>query len=115
MVMAALLGMAFSSLGGVAQADFTATISDSASNPYAWVYVPRAIEVTTGDTVTWVNTGVAPHSVTGANFDSGNLDPGQRFQWTFNQAGTYAIYCSLHPWMVESVVVSDNAASAPSE
>lgn len=93
-----------------AEADLAAGMADSAANPYAWAYQPRTIQITTGDTVTWTNNGVAPHSVTssnGAGFDSGDMQPGQSFQWTFGQAGEYPFYCTLHPWMTGTVTVAD--------
>ena len=113
-VMGLLLVAYFAALPAAGQTDSTVGVSDSAANPYAWAYEPRSIQVGTGDTVTWVNDGIAPHTATGDGFDSGNLEPGESFQWAFTTPGTYPFYCTLHPWMLGSVVVTDAGASSTS-
>ena len=72
-------------------------------------YVPSTIRVVIGvnNTVTWVNNDDAPHTVTANNgaFNSGNLNAGQSWSFTFTTPGTYAYYCSYHPWMKGTVIV----------
>ncbi len=66
------------------------------------IYVPAVIEVASGDTVRWTNTGpVNAHTVTtqeGAPepFDSGTKFPTQEFVQTFTKPGVYAYYCRFH-------------------
>ena len=68
---------------------------------------------TVGDTVTWTNTDGRPHTVTsdGGAFDSGNLDEGGAFSFTFSEPGTYTYHCNYHGEMQATIVVQ--AASAP--
>jgi plastocyanin len=39
-------------------------------------------------------------------FDSGIIQTGQTFRYTFNDPGTFEYYCTLHPSMVGKIVVS---------
>jgi plastocyanin len=68
---------------------------------------PTSITVSTGNTVTWTNDDTLPHTVTAQDdlFDSGILDPGATFAWTFTDPGSIAYHCQLHPNMQGTVVV----------
>jgi plastocyanin len=75
-------------------------------------YVPSIISVKEDQTVTWSNEDVAFHSVTSgiygeptALFDSGYLDPEQKFSYTFDEKGAFDYFCTLHPWMKGKVIV----------
>lgn len=66
-------------------------------------FSPAEIEVTVGTTVTWVNESNEAHTVTsgsGGNhdgiFDSGAVDPGDQFTFTFEETGTYDYFCIPH-------------------
>ena len=85
----------------------TVSIKNFAFNP------PNAT-VAAGTTVTWVNNDQAPHTATAddGTFDSGTLQPGQSFSFTFDKAGTYAYHCNIHPDMTATVTVSGAGASA---
>jgi hypothetical protein len=69
---------------------------------------PATVTVAPGDTVTWHNSGSAPHDVTAAAFKSGNLDPGKSFTWTATAAGRYSYVCRYHQsvGMTGTVVVA---------
>ena len=56
-----------------------------------FAFDPAAVEVPVGATVTWTNTGAAPHTATASDgtFDSGELAPGASFSHTFTAAGTF--------------------------
>ncbi len=73
-------------------------------------YSPATIHLKMGvnNTVTWTNYDTAPHTVTSTDktFDSGNINPGESFTYTFTGAGTYQYYCVYHTWMRGTVVVS---------
>jgi plastocyanin len=69
---------------------------------------PTALTVSPGTTVTWVNGDDTPHTVVAADtrtFRSKPLDTDERFSFTFNQPGTYAYFCSLHPHMTGKIIV----------
>lgn len=79
-------------------------------------YLPMNIEVGVGTEVTWTNDDSLVHTVTSGEsdgrvgepdglFDSGNVDPGGTFSYTFDEPGTYAYYCVPHPWMKATVTV----------
>ncbi len=77
-----------------------------------FLYQPDPVEITTGTEVVWTNQDAAPHTVThgtyvkrGGDFDSGTLEQGQSFAFTFNRAGTYPYTCLIHPEMVGTVKV----------
>jgi plastocyanin len=82
-----------------------------------FAFDPPNITVAPGTTVTWVNNDSAPHTVTATDpagaFDSGTLQPGQSFSFTFTQPGTtYAYYCAIHPSMRGTVTVAGGTAVA---
>lgn len=58
-----------------------------------------------GSTVTWVNEGAAPHTVTGEGFNSGIIRNGMGWQHEFAEAGTYEYWCSNHEGMTGTIVV----------
>jgi len=71
-------------------------------------YQPSSIEVSSGTTVTWVNRDSVEHTITAtdASFNSGNIEIGGMFNWTFTKPGTYQYQCLIHPSMVGEVVVT---------
>ena len=78
-------------------------VSNAGSNSYS----PNPIEAKVGETVTWVNDDSTIHTVssTDGSFDSGILQRGQTFSYTFDKEGEYSYYCALHPNMVGTVSV----------
>jgi nitrite reductase (NO-forming) len=92
------------------QAGVTVVIPDgSGANVNLPGYAPAKITVMIGinSTVTWVNRDSVPHTVTatGGSFNSGNIDPGKSWTYTFNLPGTYTYYCAYHSWMKGTVIV----------
>jgi plastocyanin len=75
------------------------------------------LTIRAGDTVTWNNADDRPHTVTSEDgaFDSGNLDEGASFSFTFSEPGTYAYLCEYHPDMRGTIVVepASSATTAP--
>jgi hypothetical protein len=65
------------------------------------------VSVAVGDTVTWRNTGQAPHNATAddGSFKTANLNNGQSASHTFSQAGTFSYICTIHPQMKGTVRV----------
>ncbi len=76
-------------------------------------FSPAQLTVDSGTTVTWVNQGNAPHTVTAddGSFDSGTLQPGQTFSQTFRSPGTVAYHCNIHRQMAGSVTVSGGGST----
>lgn len=79
-------------------------------------FSPGNLVVQVGDTVTWTNADDRPHTVTASDgsFDSGNLDEGGSFSFTFTEPGTYTYRCEYHPDMQATIVV-EAAPAAPAE
>jgi predicted lipoprotein with Yx(FWY)xxD motif/plastocyanin len=71
------------------------TVNVAISN---FAFAPKTLTVAPGTTVVWTNQDSAGHTVTADNsaFDSGNLNQGATFKFTFTQPGTYAYYCRYH-------------------
>jgi plastocyanin len=65
------------------------------------------IEIAAGTTVTWTNQDSTPHTVSqsGGGFESGKLDNGGTFSFTFDEPGTYEYFCQFHANMKGTIVV----------
>jgi hypothetical protein len=63
--------------------------------------------VAVGDTVTWRNTGQAPHNATAddGSFKTRDLNQGQSASHRFSSAGTFSYICTIHPNMHGTVRV----------
>jgi LPXTG-motif cell wall-anchored protein len=59
-------------------------------------FSPATVTIGVGETVTWTNNGAAPHTSTGPTWDSGTVNPGGSFSFTFNTAGTFDYICEFH-------------------
>jgi plastocyanin len=64
-----------------------------------FAYEPDDFTATAGEPVKWKNTGDAPHTVTfdeeGIE-DSGNIEAGAELSRTFEDAGEFTYFCSIH-------------------
>lgn len=71
---------------------------------------PEALEIAVGTTVTWTNQDSTRHTVTsdpnGDAFQSGTLNEGETFSYTFDEAGTFEYFCEFHANMQGTVIVS---------
>jgi plastocyanin len=70
-------------------------------------YAPAQIDIAVGTTVVWTNDAPLAHTVTADDnsFDSGVIDAGGRWSYTFTRAGTFPFHCTPHPFMKGVVVV----------
>jgi plastocyanin len=64
----------------------------------AFLFLPSALTIPSGTTVTWINDERAKHTATADDgaFDSGNQDLGQSYSVTFNESGVFPYYCRYH-------------------
>jgi plastocyanin len=70
-------------------------------------YTPTTVKVSAGQTIKWVNVSNTSHTVTGNGFDSGNINNNKgQFTFSFSKPGTYKYYCTYHPLMHGTIVVS---------
>jgi plastocyanin len=70
-------------------------------------FSPSSVSIAVGDTVTWRNTGQAPHNATAddGSFKTPTLNNGQSASHTFTQAGTFSYICTIHPNMKGTIRV----------
>ena len=78
-------------------------------------YVPPEITVSSSTTVTWTNEDSIIHTVTEGSpqstgstpaFDFSIIAPNQTWDNTFDTAGEFDYYCTLHPFMTGKVIVT---------
>jgi plastocyanin len=96
-------------------------IPEGASELTDDAYSPNPVEVTVGDTVTWINDDSTTHTATSGSPDSGSTGmfggtdespeiidaDGGTQSFTFDEAGEFPYYCTLHPSMVGTVIVTE--------
>lgn len=74
-----------------------------------YTFSPTKTTIKVGTKVTWTNKSDAPHTVTGTGtwkFKSKVFNPNGTVSYTFSKAGTYHYFCSIHPFMKATVVVT---------
>jgi plastocyanin len=99
--------------GGGAKAHKAASASVNAGD---FFFSPASVTIAVGDTVTWHNSGQAPHNATANNgsFGTGTINPGGSASHTFNSAGTFSYICTIHPQMKGTVRVLSSGGGSSS-
>ncbi len=71
-------------------------------------FKPERIAVAAGDTITWINRDIVPHTVSATNgrFHSGTIAAGARWTRVLSAADTGAYLCRFHPTMRAALVGS---------
>ena len=101
--------------------EVTVRIPQGSSELTENAYTPNPVEVNVGDTVTWINDDITPHTATSGSSSSGStgmfggtddspeiIGPdGGRQSFTFDEAGVFKYYCTLHPNMVGNVIATE--------
>ena len=72
-----------------------------------FAFMPGNLQVPVGANVTWTNYDTAPHSATAkdGSWDTGVFSKGESKTLTFDKAGDYSYYCTVHPSMVARLQV----------
>jgi plastocyanin len=72
-----------------------------------YAFDPTPVTVAVGETVTWTNDDDFAHTSTSDDdaWDSEDIASGATFEFTFEEAGTYAYHCAIHNFMEGEVVV----------
>ncbi len=77
-----------------------------------FLFEPDAVTVAVGTKITFTNQDSAPHTATSGTsptpdgvFDTDILKKGDSGAVTLAKAGTFAYYCTLHPFMRATVIV----------
>ena len=102
------------------------TGSSDPQAPYFWQSVKDGstsgvVEILIGDTIVWSNADTAFHTVTSGSetdgldglFDSKEFAPGKSFTYKFSEIGHYSYYCTLHPWMMGTIIVTSGYSIIP--
>jgi plastocyanin len=79
-------------------------------------FVPPTLTVSIGTTVTWTNQDTVSHTTTSdaaPAWDSGILNKGASFSFTFTKAGTFTYHCNVHPTMHGTITVTPAASPTP--
>jgi plastocyanin len=108
-------GSKFTGTGGVGGASWSVDVMES-------YYAPGSLNISEGDSVRWrakeyFNGTPYIHTVTSdANstevFDSGTMNLGSTFAYTFDNAGTYYYHCTNHLSMTGSITVTAGGSSS---
>jgi plastocyanin len=103
-LVAASLLLAMTQVATAAGTGVTVTIDN-------FTFSPADLTIVPGTTVTWVNNDDIPHVVVETNkaFRSKALDTDDKFSFTFNTAGEFSYFCSLHPHMTGKITVKPGA------
>ena len=118
----AAIGMSVAVVALIARQPTTIRMEDT---PLGGIYDPETLTVRVGTTVQWNNDGQQVHDATdrpeaamrasdvaypsGAKpFDSGPMQPGQTYSYTFTVSGTYKYICTPHEFggMTGEVIVT---------
>ena len=94
-------------------------------------YDPPVISISVGDSIIWYNDDREGHTVTSGEgsgrfgwmsdnfgtpddkYDSGRFMPGESWSYKFEEAGTFAYFCTIHPWMEGVVIVEKEIPDYP--
>lgn len=70
-------------------------------------YEPEVLAIAPGDTVTWVNRDLVPHTATStaAGFDSKTIQADGSWKHTLHEKGEFPYVCTFHPAMTAKIVV----------
>ena len=90
------------------------TAADPAVDIDDFRFVPETITVASGTEITWTNQDATAHTVTAGTpdapepdrFDLEVAEQGDTVSTSFDETGTYAYFCELHPFMLGTVEVT---------
>ncbi len=71
-----------------------------------FAFVPSTLVIAVDTTVSVTNHDTVAHTWTSNLFDSGPIQPGSSFKFTFTKRGTYRYHCTIHPFMTGTIVVN---------
>jgi plastocyanin len=79
-------------------------------------FSPATVSINVGDSVTWTNSGSEPHNAVAddGSFETAILESGDSETVTFDDTGSFAYICSIHPEMKGTVEVSEEASGTAS-
>jgi plastocyanin len=79
----------------------------------------NVLNITTGTTVTWINSGYTTHTSTDTApapyWDSGSISPGGSYSKFFGRPGVYHYQCTIHPFMTGIINATGPVVQEPSQ
>lgn len=70
-----------------------------------FAFNPGTLTVKQGAKVTWTNQDATTHKIKSDTFNSGDLNQGDTFVFTFQDKGSFEYSCAIHPSMTGKIVV----------
>ncbi len=96
-----VVALALFSVAGAAPAGAASTV---AINHFA--FHPPTLTIKAGSAVIFSNTSKVTHTATRkGSFNTGRIKPGSSVRIRFQQKGSFAYHCSIHPFMHGKVIV----------
>lgn len=73
-----------------------------------FAFSPATVTIKAGTTLTWTNRDQDAHTVSAMSgaFHSPTLNTGQSYSYTFTTPGRFDYLCTIHPFMLGTVVVT---------
>jgi plastocyanin len=105
--MVGLLAAALPAIGAGAAAVVAAAAPSATIEIENFKFLPPDLTVAAGTTVVWKNSDDSPHRIADKNgaYASVALDTNDSYSRTFFTPGVYYYLCSIHPYMVGTIVV----------
>ncbi len=117
------------STNAFAQTSYDVNIPTGAADqfaPYFWQSekdgsTSGIVEIVIGDTIVWKNADTAFHDITSGSetegpdgiFYSKPLSHAESFTYKFSEIGHYPYYCTIHPWMEGTIIVTSGYSIVP--
>ena len=117
------------SIDAFAQTSYDVNIPTGAADPFAPYFwqsekggsTSGIVEIVIGDTIVWKNADTAFHDITSGSetegpdgiFFSKPFAPGKSFTYKFSEIGHYPYYCTIHPWMEGTIIVTSGYSIIP--
>jgi plastocyanin len=73
-----------------------------------FTFTPAKLEVRPGDTITWLNRDIVPHTATALDksWDTGTIEPGKTKSLVVTDRMSGRYYCRFHPKMTADITLS---------
>jgi plastocyanin len=93
--------------GSTTEATTPSGTGGQAINIESFLFNPDSLTIKVGETVTWTNNDSVSHTITEDKgvFDSGSINSGATFSFTFKTAGTFSYHCTIHSSMTGKIIV----------
>jgi plastocyanin len=94
---------------------------EAAASIHDSVFQPAELTIQVGTTVIWTQNSVLPHTVTAddGSFNSGTLQNGDTFEFTFTEPGRFPYFCSFHGAPgglgMAGIIIVENASATTSD